>query len=158
MASNIFIRWWPTIELSQPMRDFPGMKSKESAKTNLLADTAGEPIPIIPTHMHETENGAGSDLSEIRVVPNPLKGTSLLEEVFQSKIQFVNLPPACKISIFTLTGELVDTIYHDDGTTTATWELITRNRLRAVSGLYIYVVETELPDYQKFIGKFVIIR
>ena len=60
--------------------------------------------------------------------------------------------------IFTMTGDLVETIYHDNGTDAELWDLISRNNQKAVSGLYVYVVETEQPKYEKFVGKFVIVR
>ena len=97
-------------------------------------------------------------MGNIKVVPNPYKGTALFESRYEDKVRFTNLPPSCKISIFTITGDLVDTIYHNDATDAHLWDLISRNRQKVVSGLYIYVVETEEPEYKKEIGKFVIIR
>ena len=68
---------------------------------------------------------------------------------------FQNLPPACKISIFSLTGDLIDEINHTDGSQQELWDLITRNEQSIKTGLYIYVVET---DKDKKIDKFVILR
>ena len=144
----------------QPARwPFPAMPAQESPKTNYKKDAdSGRPIPVIPTHYYHASEVNQLRLSEVKVVPNPYKGTSLFESVYEDKIQFINLPPACKISIFTLTGDLVDTVYHDDGSDSEFWYLISRTRLRLVSGLYLYVVETEIPKYEKVTGKFVIIR
>jgi hypothetical protein len=114
-------------------------------------------VEIVPTNLY-TESVVDVDMSKIRVVPNPYKGTALFESRYEDKIRFTNLPPSCKISIFTITGDLVDTIYHGDGTDAQLWDLISRNRQKVVSGLYIWMVETEEPEYKKEIGKFVIIR
>jgi hypothetical protein len=131
----------------------PAMLSQESAKSNYRKDAKGAPDPVIPRYEMNTE-----DMSKINVVPNPYKGTALFESRYEDKIMFTNLPPACKISIFTLTGDLIDTIYHNDGFGDHLWNLISRNNQKVVSGLYIFVVERETPSYDKYIGKFVIIR
>jgi hypothetical protein len=85
-----------------------------------------------------------------------------------NRIRFINLPPDAKISIFTLAGDLVKTIHSGDVvyqsrdvkitgdfTGVADWDLTTRNNQEAVSGLYIYVVESSAGTHT---GKFVIMR
>ncbi|NIA29064.1 MAG: hypothetical protein GWP06_04015 [Actinobacteria bacterium] len=141
--------------------DQPALGSQESAKSNYMKDPKnGAPLAVIPTNMYAVQVVQGEDLKNmgIRVVPNPYRGTALFESRYEDKIRFTNLPPACKISIFTMTGDLVETIYHDNGTDAELWDLISRNNQKAVSGLYVYVVETEQPKYEKFVGKFVIVR
>lgn len=75
------------------------------------------------------------------------------------RIYFGNLPEKCTIRIFTLDGDLVDTIEYDrslPGTLEfAEWSLISRNTQAVVSGLYIFSVESESENY---LGKFVIIK
>lgn len=137
----------------------PAMLSQESAKSNYMKDPkSGAPMAIVPTELYTEPVIDDFDMSKIKVVPNPYKGTALFESRYEDKIRFTNLPPACKISIFTITGDLVDTIYHSDGTDAELWDLISRNRQKVVSGLYIFLVENDAPDYKKQIGKFVIIR
>lgn len=140
--------------------DQAALASQESAKSNYMKDpSTGAPLSVVPTKMY-TEQVSATKLEDmgIKVVPNPYKGTALFESRYEDKIRFTNLPPACKISIFTMVGDLVETIYHDNGTDAELWDLISRNNQKAVSGLYVYVVETEQPDYDKFVGKFVIVR
>jgi hypothetical protein len=92
----------------------------------------------------------------VNVVPNPYKGTSLFEPRYEAQIMFTHLPPKCKISIFTLTGDLVQEFEHNDSDYgDILWNLITRNNQAVVSGLYLYVVETE---NHKKVGKMLIIR
>jgi hypothetical protein len=65
----------------------------------------------------------GESLSDIRVVPNPYNwGARELQFSGQeNKIMFMNIPPYCKISIYTMTGDLVKVINHDDGSGDETW-------------------------------------
>ena len=141
--------------------DQPELESQESAKSNYMKHpSTGAPLSVVPTNMYTEQSLSGKSLEDlgIKVVPNPYKGTALFESRYEDKIRFTNLPPACKISIFTMTGDLVESIYHDNGTDAELWDLISRNQQKAVSGLYVYVVETDQPEYDKFVGKFVVIR
>ena len=70
-------------------------------------------------------------------------------------VHFANVPPECTIRIYTLDGDLVREIAHNDGTTHETWNLITRNTQAVVSGLYYWSVESPGRDTQ--IGKLAII-
>ncbi len=70
-------------------------------------------------------------------------------------IHFANLPPFCTIRIYTLDGDLVRTIEHDDGTSHDCWDLITRNHQLVVSGLYYWTVTG--PGGQTQIGKVAIV-
>lgn len=75
-------------------------------------------------------------------------------------LHFGNVPPRCTIRIYSLDGDLVKKIDHNEPVASATsshatWDLITRNRQLAVTGLYYYIVES---SHGTDIGKFVIIR
>lgn len=76
------------------------------------------------------------------------------------EIHFANLPHKCKISIFSLDGDLLKEIDHNvlpgnPRSSHDSWNLITRNTQAAVSGLYYWVVES---DDRIQIGKFAIIK
>ncbi len=76
------------------------------------------------------------------------------------RIHFANLPPVCKIHIYSLDGDLVRTIDHnfapdDPEAAHASWDLVTRNIQLAVSGIYYWVVESATGNQ---IGKLVIIE
>ena len=147
------LRYFYTVVAFDPDKPDLFMQSQESAKSNYKKNSiSGAPEPVIPRYPLE------NDLADVRVVPNPYKGTALFETRYEDKIMFTNIPPATKISIYTLAGDLVDTIYHEDGYGDVLWDLISRNTQKVVSGLYIYVVEREKPSYKKVVGKFVIIR
>ncbi|MFQ6092482.1 MAG: T9SS type A sorting domain-containing protein [bacterium] len=129
-------------------------KGLETEKDNNRKRDDGTPLPVYPTERYETGQQQAS-LADVKVVPNPYKATSLFEVRYEDKIMFTNLPPAAKISIYTLEGDLVKTIIHEDGTDSEKWNLTSRNEQFVVSGLYYYVVQT---NEEKKIGKFVIMR
>ncbi len=113
-----------------------------------------------------------SDNLEAFVYPNPYRlDGGYIDNGFENRdgsqatarshlLHFSNLPPKCTISIYSLDGDLIRQIEHDKDPSDPTamhedWNLITRNTQAVVSGLYYFVIESEL-DTQ--IGKFVIIK
>jgi hypothetical protein len=75
-------------------------------------------------------------------------------------VHFVNLPRVCKISIFSLDGDLVRQIDHNfpeggPNSMHETWDLITRNTQAVVSGLYYWVIES---DRRTQVGKLAVIK
>ncbi len=74
------------------------------------------------------------------------------------RIAFMNLPPECKITIFTLDGSKVNTIDFNQGSGSpvAFWNLLNINNHTVATGLYYFLVEE--PNGKSQIGKFVIIK
>lgn len=127
------------------------------------------------TAVYMSNNEPATNTSRIRVVPNPFMGSSVFANPnpietnpWVNRIRFINLPANSTIHIFTLAGDLVKTIKSGDVVYTsrdaaitgnfsgvAEWDLSTRNNQEAVSGIYIYVVDS---DVGSFTGKFVIMR
>lgn len=108
---------------------------------------------------------ASQSLDAIKVVPNPYLAASRFEtrNPFNRgrgprRIHFTHLPQECTIRIFTVNGELVDTIEHDselaDGS--AEWDLLTKDNLDVSYGIYIYHIEA--PGVGEKVGKFAIIK
>ena len=110
-------------------------------------------------------------LSEIRIVPNPFNikarniqfGTT--DPTTRDRIAFYNLPPECKIRIYTETGDLIETIDHTNGSGDEYWHSVTSSKQIVVSGLYIayFEVTRDSDDGQYKKGesiykKFIIIR
>ena len=94
--------------------------------------------------------------NNIKVVPNPYIVTSAFQEdVNGNRLKFTPLPNNCKITIYTISGEIVDVINHSSGGT-AWWGLKNQKGYDVAPGLYIFRVETE--NELDFIGKFAIIR
>lgn len=120
-------------------------------------------------------NPIASDLSRVKVVPNPYIGSAVWNNSipsdsnpWQHRLQFINLPADANIKIFTLDGDFVDEITSGEivrktedflgsgSLSVAEWDLITRNEQEAAPGIYMYVVDS--PSKGKKIGKFVIVR
>ncbi|MCK4577500.1 MAG: hypothetical protein KAU50_01840 [Candidatus Marinimicrobia bacterium] len=103
---------------------------------------------------HDPDAG---DLSEIRVVPNPYIVGARWEEIQNAHlIRFMFLPPVCTINIYTLGGEKIRTIPHDDYTGDAVWNVLNESNQALAFGVYVYVVTT--PQGGKHIGRFALIK
>ncbi|MFW5973147.1 MAG: hypothetical protein ACOCTG_04075 [Bacteroidota bacterium] len=110
------------------------------------------------------ESLASDELARISVVPNPYVAAAEWEprpEVLgrgPRRLQFVNLPEQCTISIFTMRGELVRTIEHQgsSGDGAAWWDLMTENNQEVAYGVYFYHVNA--PGIGEKTGKFAIIK
>jgi len=106
---------------------------------------------------------AKSALDNIYVVPNPYVVYSGLERPGPTatkrgdqQLQFRNLPPRCTIRIYTMVGELVDTIEKDDNTNFTTWDLLSYEGQRLAYGVYLYHVD--VPGVGQKIGRFALIK
>jgi hypothetical protein len=117
---------------------------------------------------------AGGGSNTVYVVPNPYRGraqwdlTPSAADPTGTHIDFMNLPAgAWTLRIFTVSGDLVQTIHNDDLTTSghpqqetpedgqAEWNLISRNGQDIASGIYLFSVNSANGTQQ---GKFVVIR
>ncbi len=107
---------------------------------------------------------AMTDLSQIQVVPNPylisakwerarLGGISDGEPI--RELSFRNLPSVCAIKIYTVDGDLVRTIHHNNGTGIEYWDIRSEYNQMVSTGIYFYHVSSSQGDK---VGKFAIIR
>ncbi len=109
---------------------------------------------------------AKNELDYIKVVPNPYvvthEGESRLLSTQTSgrgerKIRFTHVPPGAKISIFTVRGELIKTLYQNNlFVGDVAWNLRTEENLDVAYGVYVYVVE--VPNVGTKTGKFALIK
>ncbi len=102
-------------------------------------------------------------LKDVYVVPNPYIAFSAAEiaaprsgERDDRRLEFRNLPRKCTIRIYTITGELVDTIEKDDNTNIAVWDLLTFESQQTAYGVYFYHVDA--PNIGTKIGRFALIK
>lgn len=117
------------------------------------------------------------------VYPNPYRGQAAWD-TYSNKgrmIWFRNLPTKCELRIFTLAGDLIDVIQHDEGTYLGQdiqnindqrsptfaggehpWDLITRHDQALVTGMYLFTVEDKTPGSSTFgkvkEGKFLVLK
>ncbi|MBL7995918.1 hypothetical protein JNM05_11165, partial [bacterium] len=123
-----------------------------------------------------SKSDAKRAMKDIKVVPNPFYKYSSFETSFDKLIKFTNLPSSCTIKIFTVAGDLVKTLNHnetsdndrvnnrpyddtfeptDDATSIERWDLKTANGRYVASGMYIALVESAAG---KRLVKFAIIQ
>jgi hypothetical protein len=99
---------------------------------------------------------AKAELKNIRVVPDPYLGRAYWEqEKFSQKIQFTNLPDECTIRIYTLSGDLVNTLENHDSDGTVDWDMLSKDHLGIASGVYLYHVSSKYGDR---VGRFAVIK
>jgi len=109
---------------------------------------------------------ASSRLGDIYVVPNPYVAYSEIEPTTrlpgqtrgERRVYFENLPPVCTIRIFTLNGDLVQTIEHSTSVENGRefWNLLNRDGFSVAYG--VYVAHVEAPEIGETILKFAIIK
>lgn len=108
--------------------------------------------------------GAGAT-SGVGVYPNPYRAASLFDSRGTGgtaetgrKLWFTGLPSRSRIQVFTLAGDLVKTLDHDDPNSgQEAWDLISEPVRAIATGLYIYAVtDLDTGDVQR--GKLVIIK
>ncbi len=109
---------------------------------------------------------AASSLNNIKVVPNPYVVTHEAEARLLSsqtsgrgerEIRFTRVPPGAKISIFTVRGELIRTLYQNDiFNGDVFWNLRTEENIEVAYGVYVYVVD--VPGVGTKIDKFALIK
>lgn len=137
--------------------NFPSLQS--SINANAVRATPGTPPP--------------KQVGKVRVVPNPYRGDIAYQNYNppwekppgsrgrwmeqDRRIQFINLPSFCTIKIYSLAGDLVNTLYHRDADRGyEDWNLTSSVGQAVASGIYLFTVEDRDDHVQT--GKFVIIK
>ena len=154
------------------------LKDTSISANNQLAPQPGDTYKIVTTKPFRSgeyyqfstkspsfdKNKLTSDMNNISVVPNPYVGAASWEPATtdvgrgQRLIYFIHLPAKCTIRIYTISGNLVQTLEHDAGLTNGQepWNLVSRDGMNISFGVYVYHVET--PDGQTKIGRFAVIK
>jgi hypothetical protein len=104
-------------------------------------------------------------LDKIVVAPNPYYITHEAQtSAYDSRIYFAKLPPTCTIEIYTVSGDLVQTIKHDEvnnngyassNTSIDVWDLYSSNKQRVQSQTFVAYITT--PNGEKTLRKFSVI-
>ena len=105
---------------------------------------------------------SGSELNDIKVVPNPYLVGSLYEREYGvlrrepiRQLKFNHLPARCTITIFTLAGDKIKVITHDGTTGTETWDMRTDGNRVIAAGMYVFLVKTDTAEK---LGRFAVIK
>ncbi len=92
-------------------------------------------------------------LDLIDVVPNPYYAYSSYETTrIENTVKFVNLPPQCKIQIFTLNGTLIRVLNKDNPDTYLEWNMQNEFFIPISGGLYL--IHIEAPGLGERVLKF----
>jgi len=104
----------------------------------------------------EPTKGPTQDLELVSVVPNPYRATEAWDTQNGHEVHFINLPSQAKIRIYTLSGDLVAELQHNDNVRDfERWNLKNQNGQDVSSGIYMYRVESASFTFQH---RFVVIR
>jgi hypothetical protein len=144
--------------------DFDGIVKKETLNTR-----SAESSLIGSKKRVNLTFSVSQKVGDVKVVPNPYRGDE--NYTFESGgwegrtnawnenkrvIKFIHLPTKCTLRIYSLVGEVITTIYHEDSINgDETWNLLSESNRAIASGVYIFSVESDLGTQ---VGKFVVIR
>lgn len=108
------------------------------------------PAPIEPTA------GPTQNLLRVSVVPNPYRADEAWDQPGGHEVHFINLPAHSTIKIYTVAGDLVIKLNHDDPIRDfERWDLKNQNGQDVASGIYMYRVESASLAFQ---NRFVVVR
>lgn len=108
-----------------------------------------------------------NDLSQVLVVPSPFKQISgFLDAREDKRLSFVNVPSKCTVRIYTVAGELVQTLEHDEfgekawGSVVGNDYMLTKFAMNVAPGVYFYHIESHVKGHEgeTATGKFAIIK
>jgi len=89
-------------------------------------------------------------MNQIKAVPNPYYLSHQMQKSpYDSKLFFTKLPPVCTISIYTVNGDLIREIQHDESTSTDpynhavdVWDLLSGNSQRVQSQTMVAIIKS----------------
>jgi hypothetical protein len=147
-----------TYSLPDNVINFPSQESSLSANVHTIVPGTAPPATV----------------GEVAVVPNPYRGDVAYNSYNppwekpsgnrpwwmeqDRRLQFINLPKQCEIKIFTLAGDLVNTIRHEDPSRGyEDWNLTSHVGQAISSGIYLFTC-VDLTNGKVQVGKFVVIK
>ncbi|GAB4402463.1 MAG: hypothetical protein OHK0039_00500 [Bacteroidia bacterium] len=105
---------------------------------------------------------AANALDKVLVVPNPYYAYSTYETgQLDNRVKITNLPQKCRISIFTLNGQLVRQYNKDSDEPDQDWDLKNHTGVSVASGLYIVHIDANVGGQtlgEKTIKMFAVMR
>ena len=112
-------------------------------------------------------------VGQVAVVPNPYRGDAsyssykppweIIGETGRwleqdRRIQFINLPDQCEIKIYTIAGDLVNTLAHDNPINGfEDWNLTSAGGQTIASGIYLFSVR-DSRNGKVQVGRFVVVK
>lgn len=137
----------------------PNLNHKAANVSNDVAqprEASADPDSHFFARAVEPTAGPTANLARVAVIPNPYRGIEAWNPGGGHEVHFINLPQQALIRIFTLSGDLVREIRHDDTVRDfERWDLKNENGRDVSSGVYMYRVEAKSFSDQ---NRFVVIR
>ncbi|MBI3258716.1 MAG: hypothetical protein HYZ54_04460 [Ignavibacteriae bacterium] len=144
-------------------------KVGDKLQFNLTGGATGLPMPgakisaKIISSVPKIDEYTDNMLDQVRVVPNPYYVTTQIQRSpYDAKIFFTKLPKQCTISIYTVSGELIKKLEHNEFTSSdpaiyalEVWDLIASSKQRVASQTLIAKIET--PNGAQTIQKFSVV-
>lgn len=119
----------------------PNLNRKETNVTQVYVEPTGGPT---------------ANLERVGVVPNPFRGRASWDPSGSNELHFINLPQVATIRVYTLAGDLVRVLQHNDPVRDfERWDLRNADGREVASGIYMYRVEADRFSHQ---DRFIVIR
>ena len=145
--------------------------SKPDSVTNFPSQESSRNAPAIGV---SPGTAPPETVGQVAVVPNPYRGDAGYQSFNprwerppdtrarwmeqDRRIQFINLPARCEIRIYTVSGDLVQTLRHESSTQGyEDWNLTSSVGQAISSGIYLFTVE-DVENGEVQTGKFVVIK
>jgi hypothetical protein len=137
-----------------PNGSFPFVPTNEARE---LSDNQWYPMYSFSTKGFEVavqqQEVAEEALNLIDIVPNPYYAYSSYEQSrVDNLVKFVNLPPECKIQIFTVNGTLIRILEKDNPNTFLEWDLRNEAFIPVAGGMYL--IHVSVPGVGERVLKF----
>ena len=147
----------PTLQRPPQAGDVYRISTKKPFRT-------GEYFEFTTTSPVFNSQQAKYDIKKVAVVPNPYVGADSWEPATTSVgrgnrlIYFIHLPSKCTIHIYTMSAQLVQTLYHNSNIDNGQepWNLVSRDGMNIAYGVYVFHIDA--PGIGSFIGKFAIMK
>ncbi len=154
LDDSIPVLYWCTVNRRGDVPYSPGGTGEDRVRIfPAIINSSSDTFTFVAQEPFNLASGNESALERIKAVPNPYYLASTYDNgVLNRRLKFTNLPTDATVRIFTLAGDLVNTIPRNNPANSfEEWDLETREGIPVASGVYIYVVES--PRYGTKIGK-----
>jgi hypothetical protein len=107
----------------------------------------------------EPTGGPTTNLERVGVVPNPFREREVWDRPGANELHFINLPEQATIRIYTVAGDLVVQLEHNDKVRDfERWNLKNQDGRDVASGIYLFRIESRVPRNFSFQDRFIVIR
>ena len=156
---NNFEYYYTVTAFSKPDTVLKIGSQESSRNSNVIAVIPGTATPKTVGQVAVVPNPYRADQKYYDYQPaweKPSVGDTWMEE--DRRIQFINLPSPCEIKIYSLSGQYVNTLHHDNPAKGfEDWNLTSHVGQTIASGIYLFAVQ-DLTTGQVQVGKFVVIK